>query len=96
MHLADAELHTPHRHRLQKRGGTGVIAMRTEGVAGAITVSKDDEMMLFTQSGQTVRAPVKGVRVIGRSTGGVRLIHLEKGDRLVGICKVVQTDKDEA
>ena len=83
-------------YRLQKRGGMGVIAMKTKGVAGAIVVAKEDEMMLFTQSGQTVRAPVKGVRVIGRSTGGVRLINLEKGDTLVGICKVVQTDKEDA
>ena len=75
-----------------------MIAIKTDGVAvaGAITVDGVDEMMLFTQSGQSVRARVKGVRVIGRSTSGVRLIHLEKGDQLVGICKVVQTDKEEA
>lgn len=83
-------------YRLQKRGGSGIIAIKTHGVAGAITVSDGDEMMLFTKSGQSVRCPVKDVRVIGRTTMGVRLINLAEDDQLVGICKVVETDHEEA
>ncbi len=83
-------------YRLQKRGGSGIIAIKTHGVAGAITVSDTDEMMLFTKSGQSVRCPVKDVRVIGRTTMGVRLINLAEDDQLVGICKVVETDREEA
>ena len=83
-------------YRLQKRGGSGIIAIKTHGVAGAITVSDTDEMMIFTKSGQSVRCPVKDVRVIGRTTMGVRLINLSSDDQLVGICKVVETDHDEA
>jgi DNA gyrase subunit A len=52
--------------------------------------------MLFTKSGQSVRCPVKDVRVIGRTTMGVRLINLADDDQLVGICKVVETDPEEA
>ena len=83
-------------YRLQKRGGSGIIAIKTHGVAGAITVSDGDEMMLFTKSGQSVRCPVKDVRVIGRTTMGVRLINLAEDDQLVGICKVVETDPENA
>ncbi len=83
-------------YRLQKRGGSGIIAIKTHGVAGAITVREDEEMMLFTKSGQSVRCPVKDVRVIGRTTMGVRLINLAEDDELVGICKVVETDHSEA
>ena len=83
-------------YRTQKRGGSGIIAIKTHGVAGAITVSDEDEMMLFTKSGQSVRCPVKDVRVIGRTTMGVRLINLEPDDELVGICEVIQTDHSEA
>lgn len=83
-------------YRSQKRGGSGIIAIKTRGVAGAITVSDTDEMMLFTKSGQSVRCPVKDVRVIGRTTMGVRLINLAEDDQLVGICKVVETDHEEA
>lgn len=83
-------------YRLQKRGGFGIIAIKTHGVAGAITVSDDEEMMLFTKSGQSVRSPVKDIRIIGRNTMGVRLINLAEDDQLVGICKVVQTEHDDA
>ena len=45
---------------------------------------------MSTICGQAVRSPVNGIRVIGRSTSGVKLITLEKGDRLVGISKVIE------
>lgn len=82
-------------YRAQSRAGSGLIATKTDSnVAGALSVREGDEIMLFTQSGQAVRSPVKGIRVIGRTTQGVRLINLAKGDKLVGICRVVETDED--
>ena len=53
-------------------------------------------MMLCTKSGQAVRSPVKDVRIIGRTTMGVRLINLAKDDELIGICKVVEIEPEEA
>jgi DNA gyrase subunit A len=76
-------------YRLQGRGGSGVIAIRTPGVAGALSVREEDEIMMLTHSGQAVRSPVKDIRIIGRATQGVRLINLAPGDKLIGICKVV-------
>ena len=76
-------------YRVQNRGGSGVIAIKTNGVAGALSVREDDEVMMFTLHGQAVRSPVKDVRVIGRTTQGVRLINLAEGDSLIGICKIV-------
>ena len=76
-------------YRVQNRGGSGVIAIKTNGVAGALSVKEDDEVMMFTLHGQAVRSPVKGVRVIGRTTQGVRLINLAEGDSLIGICRIV-------
>jgi len=81
-------------YRLQNRGGSGIIAIKTHGVAGALSVREDDEVMMFTQGGQAVRSPVKGVRVIGRTTQGVRLINLAEGDKLMGICRVVNTQDE--
>ena len=81
----------------QNRGGSGVIAIKTHGVAGALSVFDDDEIMMFTQAGQAIRSPVKGIRVIGRTTQGVRLINLAEGDKLIGVCRVVNTkDEDSA
>ncbi len=82
-------------YRVQNRGGSGVIAIKTSAVAGALSVREDDEVMMFTQHGQAVRSPVKDVRVIGRTTQGVRLINLADGDSLIGICKIVDTNDDE-
>jgi len=84
-------------YRVQSRAGTGVIATKTNAnVAGALSVHEEDEIMLFTQSGQAVRSPVKGIRIIGRATQGVKLIQLAAGDKLVGICRVIQTDEQES
>ncbi len=82
-------------YRVQNRGGSGVIAIKTSAVAGALSVKEDDEVMMFTLHGQAVRSPVKDVRVIGRTTQGVRLINLAEGDSLIGICKIVDTNDDE-
>jgi DNA gyrase subunit A len=83
-------------YRVQKRGGSGIIAMRTSGVAGALSVNEEDEIMMLTNGGQAVRTRVKEVRVIGRTTQGVRLINLAKGDTLVGINKIIEVDAEEA
>jgi DNA gyrase subunit A len=83
-------------YRVQGRGGSGIIAMRTTGVAGALSVVEDDEIMLLTNGGQAVRTRVKEVRVIGRTTQGVRLINLAKGDKLIGMNKIVEVDEEQA
>jgi len=83
-------------YRVQKRGGSGIIAMRTTAVTGALSVDEEDEIMLLTNGGQAVRTRVKEVRVIGRTTQGVRLINLKEKDTLVGINHIVEVDVEEA
>ncbi|WOO43050.1 DNA gyrase subunit A [Rubellicoccus peritrichatus] len=84
-------------YRTQSRGGSGIIALKTASVvAGALSVHEGDEVMMLTVGGQAVRSPVKDIRVIGRATQGVRLINLAEGDRLVGICRVVEVEDSDA
>lgn len=84
-------------YRIQSRSGSGIIATKTTAnVAGALSVHDNDEVMMFTHSGQAVRSPVKDVRVIGRATQGVKLINLAKGDRLIGISRVIEVEEEEA
>jgi len=83
-------------YRLQRRGGSGIIAIKTTGVAGALSVREDDEIMLFTRKGQAVRSPVTDIRVVGRTTQGVRCIRLADGDTLVGISRIIEVEEDEA
>ena len=87
-------------YRVQTRGGKGIITMktgdRTGGVVGALTVHDADEIMLITTGGQMVRTFVKDIRVVGRNTGGVKLINLDAGDKLQAIAPVISEPSQEA
>ena len=86
-------------YRSQTRGGKGIITMKTTEktglVAGAISVKETDEIMLITVKGQMVRTKVKDIRESGRNTQGVYIVRLQKGDRLQGVARVVETDGEE-
>ena len=86
--------------RQQSRGGKGRITMkmtdRTGSVVGALTVTDNDEIMLITVGGQMVRTAVKDIREAGRNTQGVKLIELEKGDRLQAIAPVISEADEDA
>lgn len=83
-------------YRQQSRGGSGIIAIKSNKVAGALSVKDDDEIMMFTLKGQAVRSPIKDVSVIGRAAQGVKLVNLKDGDELIGISKVIASEEDEA
>jgi DNA gyrase subunit A len=83
-------------YRLQRRGGKGLIAMRTRApICAALSVGDSDQIMLFTKLGQAVRTKVSDIRIIGRTTQGVRLIHLAEKDRLKGISHIADDDETE-
>ncbi len=83
-------------YRTQARGGSGIIAMKSDEVAGALSVTDDDEIMMFTQKGQAVRSPIRDVRITGRAASGVKLVNLAEGDTLIGISKVIASEDDAA
>ena len=87
-------------YRLISRGGTGVIAIDlpddgSVNVAGALSVSDTDEVMLLTAKGQSVRTRVKEIRETGRGAKGVKLINLEPGDKLLAIARIVETEAEQ-
>jgi len=81
------------------RGGQGVIAIqsseRNGPVVGAVLVTDDDEIMLITNGGTLVRTRVAEVSTMGRNTQGVKLINLTKGEKLIGMERIAETDEDE-
>src|SRR4051812_36799873 len=87
-------------YRLIKRGGKGVINIKTSDrngeVVGMKAVCDEDELMLITQKGILIRTRVSEIRETGRNAQGVRLIKLDEGDRLVALCKVDVEEKTEA
>ncbi len=86
-------------YRVQSRGGKGIITMKTTektgGVAGALSVRDEDEIMLITVSGQMVRISVRDIRETGRNTQGVKLVNLEENDRLQAIAPVISEGEED-
>jgi len=73
--------------RQTNRGGVGVrsiiISERNGQVVGALSVTDEDGVLLMSSAGQAVRIPMKDVRVMSRSTQGVRLVALKNEDDVV-------------
>ncbi len=84
-------------YRLTNRGGKGVINVKTTErngkVVGISQVTENSEVMLISQYGKIIRTESKQIRECGRSSQGVRLLHLEPGDR---VAAAVVIPPDEA
>lgn len=78
--------------RHTNRGGVGVRSIITSErnglVVAALAVTDKDSVVLMSSSGQTVRISMKDVRVMGRSTQGVRLVSLREDDKVIAVSKV--------
>ena len=84
-------------YRLQGRGGSGVINVKTTERNGKVTgiaqVTEDSEVMLISQYGKIIRMDSSTIRESGRSAQGVRLLHMEAGDR-VAAAVVIPPDEE--
>jgi len=80
------------------RGGLGMIAISTSArngkVVAATLVDESDEVMLITTGGVLIRTRVSEIRSLGRSTQGVTLINLDAGEKLSGLQRIVDTDRE--
>lgn len=78
--------------RQTNRGGKGVRSMITNKrnglVLGALRVTDEDSVVMMSLSGQALRTSMKDIRVMGRSTQGVKLVNLPEGDLLSTINKI--------
>ncbi len=79
-------------YRKTSRGTKGVITLDTTDKTGdvltALSVSGKDSIIATTSKGIVIRVNMKDIRVMGRATQGVRIVHLKEGDKLAGIVKV--------
>jgi DNA gyrase subunit A len=87
-------------YRKQTRGGKGIITMKvtdkTGPVVGAVTVTNEDELMLMTSTGQSIRIRVSEIRETGRNAQGVKLLSLREGEKLQDISLVIPDGEDGA
>lgn len=86
--------------RQTNRGGVGVRSIitseRNGNVVGALCVTDSDGMVMMSATGQTVRISMQDLRVLGRSTQGVKLANLRDNDTIVVLQKLESTDNVEA
>ena len=83
---------------VQKRGGKGVITMKTTQrngqVVAILLVEEDDDLMLMTSKGKLIRMPINSISIISRNTQGVKLIGMEPNERVVGAARVAEKEDD--
>ncbi|MCX8081643.1 MAG: DNA gyrase subunit A, partial [Bacteroidia bacterium] len=86
-------------YRITNRGGKGVktinITEKTGKLVAIQAVTDDDDLMIMTKNGITIRIHVNELRVMGRNTQGVRLINIAEGDEIAAVTKVEKEDEDE-
>src|SRR5438067_2117474 len=86
-------------YRLQSRGGKGVINVKTTErngkVSGIMLVDEHSECMLISQFGKIIRIDTAQIREAGRSTQGVRLLHMEGGDKVAAAVVIPPAEKVE-
>ena len=80
------------------RATQGMIAIQTSErngrVVAATLVKAEDEIMLITTGGVLIRTRVKEIRAMSRATQGVTLINLDKGEKLISLENVAETDSE--
>jgi len=86
-------------YRAQARGGQGIINIKVterNGPVACIAKVKDtDELMISTSTGKIIRIAMKDVTVIGRNTQGVKIMDIEKDERITGIAPIAEADADD-
>ena len=98
------KLSSSHDYPVRGRGGMGVAAMdkamRGGDLVASFPVELDDQIMLATSKGQSIRVPVDGISFRSRSAGGVRVFATGSGEEVVSVARIAdqgdQSDEDES
>jgi DNA gyrase subunit A len=84
---------------VQKRGGKGVITIKTNErngkVVAILLVEEENDVMIMTNTGKLIRMPVSGISVISRNTQGVKLIEMDPDERAVGAARLAEKEVEE-
>ncbi|NOE25806.1 DNA gyrase subunit A [Ruegeria sp. HKCCD6157] len=93
------KLSSSHDYPVRGRGGMGVMAMdkamRGGPLVASFPVEIDDQIMLATSKGQSIRVPVDGISFRSRSAGGVRVFNTGKGEEVVSVARIADQGDEE-
>ncbi|HDR51942.1 MAG TPA: DNA gyrase subunit A [Mariniphaga anaerophila] len=86
-------------YRVTNRGGKGVKTLNVTEKTGKLvsikSVSDDNDLMIITEKGLTIRLAVSKISLLGRATQGVRLINLKGDDSIASVARVVNDTAEE-
>ena len=86
-------------YRLTNRGGKGVIAMKltnkTGDLVGVVATESNHDLMLLTSKGKMIRVSIDSISKTGKNTQGVRIVKLDKDDKVVSVAKTPSKKDDE-
>ncbi|MFV2052831.1 DNA gyrase subunit A [Aliiroseovarius sp. YM-037] len=93
------KLSSSHDYPVRGRGGLGVAAMdkamRGGELVASFPVDMDDQIMLATSKGQSIRCPVDGISFRSRSAGGVKVFDTAKKEEVVSVAWIADQDDEE-
>tara|TARA_R110002094_G_scaffold187575_2_gene163162 strand:- start:426 stop:1898 length:1473 start_codon:yes stop_codon:yes gene_type:complete len=93
------KLSSSHDYPVRGRGGMGVMAMdkamRGGNIVACFPVEMDDQIMLATSKGQSIRVPVEGISFRSRSAGGVKVFDTGKGEEVVSVAWIADQGDEE-
>lgn len=93
------KLSSSHDYPVRGRGGMGVTAMDKAMRGGALVASfpveMDDQVMLATSKGQSIRVPVDGISFRSRSAGGVKVFNTAKNEFVVSVARIADQGDEE-
>ncbi|MBY6114391.1 DNA gyrase subunit A [Mameliella alba] len=92
------KLSSSHDYPVRGRGGMGVTAweksMRGGEIVASFPVEMDDQIMLATSTGQSIRVPVDGISFRSRSAGGVKVFNTGAGETVVSVAWIADQGED--
>jgi DNA gyrase subunit A len=93
------KLTSSHDYPVRGRGGQGVgafkLSAKTGDLLASFPVGLDDQIMLATSKGQSIRCPVNGISFRSRGAGGVKVFDTGKGEEVVSVAWIAESDDED-
>ena len=86
-------------YRTTNRGGKGVIAIKMTkdhgDLVASFAVEENDQIMLIDNNGKLIRCPISGIRIMGRTTQGVKIFNIDKNAHVVSVERIFESEEEE-
>ncbi|WP_298291020.1 DNA gyrase subunit A [uncultured Litoreibacter sp.] len=91
------KISSSHDYPVRGRGGMGVqaMSMKAGDIVASFPVEMDDQIMLATSKGQSIRCPVDGISFRSRSAGGVKVFDTGKGETVSSVARIADQGEEE-